>query len=283
MSTLREEKKERKEEKSEPKTPKDFLKGKKGIVLGLANKWSIAWGISRSLKQAGADFVLTYQERVKERVLKLAQELEIEVEKRTFECDVREEEQIDALFDRASELFEGKIDFVIHSLAFAKREDLEKRFVETPKENYLLAQEISSYSLPAIARRAEPLLKENGGGSIVTMTYLGGERVVQNYNMMGVCKAALDSCMKYLAYDLGTSNIRVNALSAGPIKTLASSAISGVGDLLKKSRDLTPLGVNTDIFEVGDTVAFLVSDLARNITGNTIYVDGGFHIMGATK
>jgi len=281
MSTTKE--KQKNERESKPRVPENFLKGKKGIILGLANKWSIAWGISSSLRQAGADFILTYQERVRDRVTKLAEELGIEAKSRTIECDVTKEEQIDKLFEKASDLFDQKIDFVIHSLAFAKREDLENRFIKTPKENYLLAQEISSYSLLGIAKRAEPLLKNNGGGSIVTMTYLGGERVVQNYNMMGVCKAALDSCMKYLAYDLGPSNIRINSISAGPIKTLASSAISGVGELLKKSKDLTPLKVNTDIFEVGDTASFLVSDLSRNLTGNIIYVDGGFNIVAATK
>ncbi len=258
-----------------------ILKGKKGVILGLANKWSIAWGIASCLHEAGAEFVLTYQERVKDRVEKLADELGTDVP--CIECDVTNEEQIDEAFKKISEIYGGKIDFVVHSLAFARKEELEGRYVDTSKDGYLLAQEVSAYSLAAVAKRAEPLLETNGGGSIVTLTYLGGERVVKNYNVMGVAKAALECSVKYLANDLGPKKIRVNAISAGPIKTLAASAISGIQTLINEMAEISPLRKNTETEEVGDTALFLVSDLGRGVTGETIHVDAGFHVLGAMK
>jgi enoyl-[acyl-carrier protein] reductase I len=258
-----------------------LLAGKRGVILGLANKWSIAWGITNCLHEAGAELILTYQERVKERVEKLAEEIGGNIP--TIECDVTIESQLDEAFTKISEIYGGKIDFVIHSLAFARKDELEGRYVDTSRDGYLLAQDVSAYSLAAVAKRAEPLLKANGGGSIVTLTYIGGERVVKNYNVMGVAKAALECSVKYLANDLGPDKIRVNAISAGPIKTLASSAITGIQTMINEIAEISPLRKNTDTEEVGDTALFLVSDLARGITGEVIHVDAGFHVLGATK
>ncbi|MDJ0625953.1 MAG: enoyl-ACP reductase [Candidatus Caenarcaniphilales bacterium] len=257
-----------------------ILAGKKGVILGIANKWSIAWGIANSLKEAGAELTFTYQERLKDRVDKLAEELDV---KNTVECDVTSDEQITNAFKTISDLYNGKIDFVIHSLAFAKKDELEGRYVDTSRDGYILAQDISAFSLAAVAKAAEPLFEANGGGSIITLTYLGGERVVKNYNVMGVAKAALECSVKYLANDLGPKKIRVNAISAGPIKTLASSAISGIQTMISQIADVSPLRKNTETEEVGDTALFLASDLSRGITGELIHVDAGFHILGATN
>lgn len=257
----------------------NMLAGKKGVILGVANKWSIAWGITNSCHLAGAELVLTYQDRVQDRVEKLASELP---GIHTIECDVTDDASLDRAFAQISEIFGGKIDFVVHSVAFAKKENLVGRFVDTAREDYALAQDISAYSLAAVAKRAEPLLEASGGGSIITMTYLGGERVVQNYNVMGVAKAALESCVQYLAYDLGEKNIRVNAISAGPIKTLAASAIGGIGSMIDGVAKSSPLRRNVDPTDVGDTALFLVSDLARGITGEVIHVDSGFHAVAAS-
>ncbi len=259
---------------------KGILAGKKGIILGIANKWSIAWGIANSLHEAGAELLFTYQDRVKDRVEKLAEELG---NIKTLECDVTDEILLEKSFQEIGKLFNGKIDFVIHSVAFAKKEELEGRYVDTSRDGYLLAQDISAFSLAAVAKQAEPLLKANGGGSIVTLTYLGGERVIKNYNVMGVAKAALECSVKYLANDLGPDKIRVNAISAGPIKTLAASAISGIQTLINEIAEIAPLRKNTETEEVGDTALFLVSDLSRGITGEVIHVDAGFHVLAATK
>ncbi len=257
-----------------------LLKGKKGVVMGLANKWSIAWGIAKCLSDAGAELTFTYQERLKERVEKLAAELDV---KNLLECEVSDDESINKAFSQIGQSCGGKLDFVIHSLAFAKKEELEGRYVDTSRDGFLLALNISAFSLAAVAKAAEPYLVANGGGSIVTMSYLGGERVVPNYNVMGVAKAALENSVKYLAADLGPSGIRVNAISAGPIKTLASSAVSGIQALISEMGEVAPLRHSTDPQEVGDTALFLVSDLSRGITGELIHVDSGFHILGAVK
>lgn len=257
-----------------------ILAGKKGVILGIANKWSIAWGIATSLKEAGAELTFTYQERLKDRVEKLAEELDV---KNTIECDVTSDEQIETAFKAISDLYDGKLDFVIHSLAFARKDELEGRYVDTSRDGYLLAQDISAYSLAAVSKAAEPLMEASGGGSIVTLSYLGGERVVKHYNVMGVAKAALECSVKYLANDLGPKKIRVNGISAGPIKTLASSAISGIQTMIGEIADISPLRKNTETEEVGDTALFLASDLSRGITGELIHVDAGFHVIGAMK
>ncbi|MFN5539980.1 MAG: enoyl-ACP reductase [Candidatus Melainabacteria bacterium] len=266
-----------------PKTERaGILKGKKGVILGIANKWSIAWGIANSLHEAGAELIFTYQERVKDRVEKLAEEI-ASGQISCIECDVTSDEQLEKAFQEISKIYDGKVDFIIHSLAFANKDELEGRYIDTSRSGFALAQDISAYSLAAVAKQAEPLLEKNGGGSIVTLTYIGGERVVKNYNVMGVAKAALECSVKYLANDLGPKNIRVNAISAGPIKTLAASAISGIQSMINEIAQISPLRRNTETEEVGDTALFLVSNLSRGITGEVIHVDSGFHVLAAMK
>ncbi len=254
-----------------------ILKGKKGVILGVANKWSIAWGIAKALYREGAELILTYHIRVKDRVEALAEELGPDV--KIVECDVTDDINTDKAFEEINKIFNGKLDFLVHSVAFANKDELNGRYVETTREGYLLAQDVSAYSLVAVSRRAEPLFVANGGGSIVCLTYIGGERVVENYNVMGVAKAALESSVKYLANDLGPKNIRINAISAGPIKTLAASAIGGISKLIDIIARLSPLRKNIEIEEVGDTALFLVSDMSRAITGENLHVDSGFHCL----
>ncbi len=253
------------------------LEGKTGLVMGVANKRSIAWGIAQSANRAGARIVLTYQnERLGQNAQKLAPELNNPL---LLQCDVRNDEEI----DRAMESIEqqiGSLDFVIHALAYAPREALSGAYADTTREAFLTALDVSAYSLVAVARRAAPLMKDRKG-SIVTLTYLGSERVVPGYNVMGVAKAALEASVRYLANDLGPEGIRVNAVSAGPIRTLASSAVSGITSMVKMHTERAPLRSATDIGEVGDAALFLVSPLSRGITGEVIYVDGGYHILGA--
>jgi enoyl-[acyl-carrier protein] reductase I len=257
-----------------------MLNGKTGMIFGIANKRSIAWAITRTVAAAGARLALTYQnERLAENVRELAAQLENPL---ILPCDVGQDNQIDEVFKTVQAEF-GGLDFLIHSVAYAPREDLEGDFTNTSREGYRIAQDVSAYSLIALARRAAPLMESRGGGSIVTMTYLGGERVVPNYNVMGVAKAALESSVQYLAYYLGPKGIRINAISAGPIKTLAAAGISGFSRMLKTYAEIAPLRHNTDPSEVADTALFLCSDLSRGITGNTIYVDSGYHIIGMVE
>jgi enoyl-[acyl-carrier protein] reductase I len=251
-----------------------LLEGKRGLVIGVANKRSIAWGVTQKVAEAGAQLCLTYQnERLGENVRELAAELKNPM---LLPMDVGSDSQIVMAFDEIRKKW-GKLDFVVHAVAYAPRQALEGRFVETSREDFRVAHDISAYSLAAVCNAAQPLMAE--GGAIVTLTYLGGERVVPGYNVMGVAKAALESSVRYLAADLGPQGIRVNAISAGPIKTLASSAIPGIGSKLKAHRSHTPLQRDTDQLEVGDAGVFLVSDMARGITGQVLYVDGGFSIM----
>ncbi len=245
--------------------------------MGVANKRSIAWGIAQSANKAGARIVLTYQnERLGQNAQKLAPELNDPL---LLQCDVRNDDEI----DRAMESIEkeiGSLDFVIHALAYAPREALSGAYADTTREAFLTALDVSAYSLVAVARRAAPLMKDRNG-SIVTLTYLGSERVVPGYNVMGVAKAALEASVRYLANDLGPEGIRVNAVSAGPIRTLASSAVSGITSMVKMHAERAPLRSATDIGEVGDAALFLVSPFSRGITGEVIFVDGGYHILGA--
>jgi enoyl-[acyl-carrier protein] reductase I len=252
-----------------------LLEGKRGLVLGVANKRSIAWGIAQSVSAAGARLCLTFQgERLEENVRELAATLKDPV---VLPCDVSRDEDLARLAqDVAGEL--GGLDFVVHAVAYALREELDGEFLNTSREGYRVAQDISSYSLTALARAAVPLM--SGGGSIVTLSYLGGERVVPHYNVMGVAKAALEMSVRYLASDLGPKGIRVNAISAGPIKTLAASGVHGISKMLEYHRAHAPLRKNTEQAEVGDVALFLVSPLARGVTGEVIHVDGGFHVMG---
>jgi len=257
-----------------------MLQGKTGIVFGIANKRSIAWAISQALAGAGARLALTYQnERFEEKVRELAGHLENPL---LLPCDVGQDDQIDAVFKTVEAEFGGP-DFLVHSIAYAPREDLEGDFVNTSREGYRIAQDVSVYSLIALARRAAPLMVARGGGSIITMTYLGGERAVPNYNVMGVAKAALESTVQYLAYYLGPRNIRVNAISAGPIKTLAAAGVSGFSRMFNMVGQMSPLKRNTDPAEVADTALFLCSHLSRGITGEVIHVDSGYHIVGVPE
>ena len=252
-----------------------LLEGKTGVVLGVANKRSIAWAIARGSADAGARLAFTYQgEKLRPRVEKLVSDLP--GESPLYPCDVTSDDDLQALGESLGSEF-GSIDFVVHSLAFADRSDLEGRFVDTSRSGYLLAQEVSSYSLTAVARTVAPLMES--GGSIVTLTYLGGERAVKRYNVMGVAKAALESSVRYLAVDLGERGIRVNAISAGPVNTLAARGISGFTDILKVVEERSPLKRNVEVEEVANAALFLVSPLSSGITGEVIYVDCGFHIV----
>ncbi len=254
-----------------------MLNGKKGLVLGVANKRSIAWGIAKATAEAGAKLALNYQgERLEENVRELAATLpEAPL---VLPLDVTKDDEIDTFFARVKEEF-GTLDFLVHAVAYAQKEDLEGDFINTSREGYRLAQDISAYSLTAVTRAALPLMKDNGG-SIVTLSYLGGERAVPGYNVMGVAKAALEASVKYLASNLGPHNIRVNAISAGPINTLAARGIHGFTKMLKHHVEIAPLRRGTEIAEVADTALFLVSHMGRGITGELIHVDGGYHCMG---
>jgi enoyl-[acyl-carrier protein] reductase I len=253
-----------------------LLEGKLGLVLGIANKRSIAWGIAQSVAREGARLAVTYQgERLEENVRELAANLKDPL---VLPCDVSKDDDLDALVESVRKGF-GGLDFVVHAVAYALREELDGEFLNTSREGYRMAQDISAYSLTALARRVAPLM-EGRGGSVVTLSYLGGERVVPHYNVMGVAKAALEMSVRYLASDLGPKGIRVNAISAGPIKTLAASGVHGLSKMLEYHRTHAPLRKNTEQDEVGDTALFLVSSLSRGVTGEVIHVDGGFHVMG---
>lgn len=255
-----------------------MLENKVGLILGVANRRSIAWACAEACLQYGAKLAFTYQgERLKDNVEKLTEGIPDTL---VVPCDVTRQEEVDAACRAVGEKY-GKIDFMIHSIAFAPREALEGEFLTTSREAFLTAMEISAFSLPQLANAALPYMKE--GGSIVTMTYYGAEKVVQNYNVMGVAKAALEAATRYLAEDLGKYNIRVNAISAGPINTLSARGVKGMGMMLRHIAANAPLRRNVDASEVGKTALFLVSDLSSAITGETIYVDCGFNIIGIQR
>ncbi len=250
-----------------------LLAGKTAIVLGVANRWSIAYAIAEAFRREGARLILTYQgDRQKATVEDLGKELNAA---RVLNCDVTKEEELAAL---VSALDGEKLDAVVHSIAFANRDDLSRPFLETSRDGYLLAQEVSSYSLVSVSRALSPLMTE--GGAIMTLTYLGSVRVIPNYNVMGVAKAALEACVRYLASDLGAKGIRVNAISAGPIKTASARGIKDFSKVLDGVAAISPLRRNTDPAEVADTAVFLASGLGRGVTGNVLYVDAGFQVMG---
>ena len=252
--------------------------GKRALVLGVANKRSIAWAIARRLAEGGAQCAFTYQgERIESSVRDLADSVGSPL---VTECDVRSDEDLARVFGEVGEAFGGALDILVHSVAFAHAEDLEGRFTDTARDRFWTAIDISAYSLVACARAAEPLMEAAGGGSIVTMTYLGGERAVPHYNVMGVAKATLDASVKYLAWDLGQKNIRVNAISAGPVRTLAARSIAGFGSMEAIVEERAPLHRHIDAEDVGAAAAYLLSDEARNITATTLYVDSGYHSVG---
>ncbi|HTL70943.1 MAG TPA: enoyl-ACP reductase [Candidatus Eisenbacteria bacterium] len=254
-----------------------LLEGKKGVILGVANKRSIAWSVARSCAAQGAELAFTYQgDRLKENVEELAATLKGSL---VLPCDVTREDEVESAFKKIDEAW-GGVDFVAHCVAYAKAEDLEGGYLKTGKEGFDTALGVSAYSLTLVAQKAVPLMEKRGGGSFVTLTYLGGDRVMPGYNVMGVAKAALQSSVRYLAYELGPKNIRVNAISAGPVNTLAARGISGFTDILKLAREKSPLRRNTEADEVGDTALFLVSPWSRGITGEIVYVDSGYHIVG---
>jgi enoyl-[acyl-carrier protein] reductase I len=253
-----------------------LLEGKTGLVMGVANKRSIAWGIANAINNAGARLILTYQsERLGENVRELAPSLNNPL---LVQCDVANDQEIQTLMTRIGEEV-GHLDFLVHALAFAPPEALKGMYADTKRDDFKIALDISAYSLVAVSKAAMPLMKDRQS-AIVTLTYLGSERVVQNYNVMGVAKAALESSVRYLANDLGPSGIRVNAISAGPIKTLASSGVGGISNMIKLHTERAPLRKAVDIHEVGDAALFLVSPMSRGITGEVIYVDGGYNILG---
>jgi enoyl-[acyl-carrier protein] reductase I len=251
------------------------LKGRTAIVFGVANKRSIAWGIAQKLNEAGARLLITYQnERLKLEAEDMIADL---AGAEAYQCDVSQDVEIDQLFARLKEKH-GKLDILVHSIGFAPTDALKNDFVQTSREDFRIAHDISVYSLIALSRAAAPLMTD--GGSILTLTYYGSTKVVPNYNVMGVAKAALEATVRYLAADLGRKNIRVNAISAGPIKTLAARAIGGLGLMLKAHEERSPLGRNIQQSEVGSAALFLASDLASGITGEVTYVDCGYNIMG---
>lgn len=252
------------------------LSGKHGLVVGVANKRSISWAIAQAAAQAGARLAVTFQDRFEEKVRELTSDLSQPL---LLPCDVTNDHQIGDVYAAIEREF-GGLDFLVHGAAFAPTAELSSPFVQTSREGFRIALEVSAYSLVALARGAAPLMARRGGGSILTLTYLGSERVFKNYNVMGVAKAALEACVRYLAADLGPQNIRVNAISAGPIKTLAAAGISGFSTILGVYRARAPLARNIDTREVADVAIFLVGPAGRGITAETIFVDAGFHAMG---
>jgi enoyl-[acyl-carrier protein] reductase I len=253
-----------------------MLDGKRALVAGVANKRSIAWAIAQALHGAGAELAFTYQgERLEDSVRKLAAEVGSED---VIECDVSDDDSIDRAF--AAVAAAGGIDIMVHSIAYAPQETFTDRFVNTSREAFRIAHDVSAYSLIAMARRAEPLMAERGGGSIVTMTYMASERAFPGYNIMASAKAALECGVRYLAYELGPNKIRVNAISAGPLRTLASAGIAGFKDMEEIIEQRTPLRQNIQTADVGQAALYLCSPMSPMVTGTTLYVDSGYHAMG---
>jgi enoyl-[acyl-carrier protein] reductase I len=255
----------------------NLLQGKKGLITGIINKRSIAYGIAKTLSEHGAEFAITYQnETIKEKLLPIAEELQIS-ENLLLKCDVANEETIDETFNIIKNEWEG-IDFLVHAIAFSDKNELNGKYINTSLNNFLSAMHISCYSFTALAQRAEKMMQS--GGSLLTLSYYGAEKVMPNYNVMGLCKAALEASVKYLACDLGTQNIRVNAISAGPIRTLASSGISDFHFISEWSRNNSPLRRNTTIEDVGKAALYLLSDLSSGTTGEILHVDSGYNVVG---
>ncbi len=255
-----------------------LLEGRTGIIFGVANKRSIAWGIAQSLSEAGMRLAFTYQgERLKESVAELADTLPGSV---LYSCDVSSDAEVASVFESAGAEFGGKLDTLVHSVAFAPREDLERDFVLTSREGFKTAHDISAYSLVAMTRAAAPLLEKSDIASVLAMTYYGAEKVATGYNVMGVAKAALEASIRYLASELGPRGIRVNGISAGPVNTLAARGVKGFTGMMKIHAERAPLRRNVELREIGDTALFLSSKMGTGITGEIIFVDAGFHIMG---
>jgi enoyl-[acyl-carrier protein] reductase I len=252
-----------------------LMAGKRGLILGVANNRSIAWGIAKACADHGAEIALTYQgEAFKKRVEPLAAELGAHV---AGHCDVTDPASLDAVFDNVAKKF-GRLDFLVHAIAFSDKEELDGRYIETTRDNFLRTMDISVFSFTTVAKRAEPLM--TGGGSLLTLTYYGAEKVMPHYNVMGVAKAALEASVRYLAVDLGAKGIRVNAISAGPIKTLAASGIGDFRYILKWNEYNAPLKRTVTPEEVGDSGLYFLSDLSRGVTGEVHHVDSGYHVVG---
>ncbi len=254
---------------------KGIMAGKRGLVMGVANDHSIAWGIARMLARHGADLAFTYQgESFERRVRPLAESVDAKI---IVPCDVEAEESLDAVFDAVTKNWD-RLDFVVHAIAYSDKEELKGRYLDTTRSNFAHTLAISCYSFTALARRALPLMAD--GGSLVTLSYLGAQRVTPNYNVMGVAKAALEASVRYLAMDLGSQGIRVNAISAGPMRTLAGSAIADARFVFRWNRDHAPLRRNILLEEVGSAGLYLLSDLSLGVTGEVLYVDGGYNVVG---
>ncbi len=253
----------------------DLMAGKRGLIMGLANDKSIAWGIARALASAGAELAFSYQgEALKKRVDPLAAELGSDI---VLECDVASGASIDALFEALKDRW-GKLDFIVHAIGFSDKNELRGRYVDTSRDNFMMTMDISVYSFTAVARRAAAMMPD--GGAMLTLTYYGAERVMPHYNVMGVAKAALEASVRYIAEDLGKDGIRVNAISAGPIKTLAASGIGDFRYIMKWNEYNSPLRRNVSIDDVGGSALYLLSDLGAGVTGETHHVDAGYHIVG---
>ncbi len=251
------------------------LSGKRALVMGVTNQRSLAWGIAEKLHEAGAELAFSYQgERLKPILEQLTEGIP---NRRLYPCDVTREEELKALFADLKAAW-GGLDYIVHSIAFAPRAAMEGRYIETRREDWLTALEVSAYSLVAVAREAEPLLNEGGG--IITLTYYASEKVVPKYNVMGIAKSALEASVRYLAYDLGKKGVRVNAVSAGPVRTVAARSIPGFMKMYERVASIAPLKRNIRLEEVGNLGLFLLSPLASGITGETVYVDAGYHVMG---
>jgi len=255
--------------------PSQLLSGKRGLIMGLANDKSIAWGIAKACADAGAELAFSYQgEALKKRVGPLAEQLNSSI---VLPCDVSDEASTDALFESLENEW-GKLDFVVHAIGFSDKNELRGRYVDTSRDNFQMTMDISVYSFTAVARRAEKLMSE--GGSMLTLTYYGAEQVMPHYNVMGVAKAALEASVKYLAEDLGKDGIRVNAISAGPIKTLAASGIGDFRYIMKWNEYNSPLRRNVTTEDVGKSALYLLSDLGSGVTGENLHVDAGYHVVG---
>ncbi|MDR2778124.1 MAG: SDR family oxidoreductase [Rickettsiales bacterium] len=255
----------------------ELLKGKVGVVLGVLNNKSIAWGVAREVVDSGAEIALTYQGEIGiKRVIPLAEELGV---KTVIDCDVLNDNELDNVFEVIAKKW-GRLDFLVHSIAYSDKNELKGKYFNTSRDNFKNTMDISVYSLVALTKRAVPLMEKSGGGSILTMTYYGSEKVVPNYNVMGVAKAALEASVRYLASDLGPKNIRINAISSGPIKTLAASGIDGLNYMLKYNEINSPLRRNVTPEDNGRTALYMVSDLSSGLTGEIVHLDSGFHIVG---
>ncbi len=251
---------------------------KRGLVLGVANRRSIAWAIARRLADEGAELAFTFQgERIEAAVRELAASVSSPL---VTSCDVRSDNDLARVFAEVEDTFDGGLDLLVHSVAYAAADDLAGRFTDTPRDRFWTCLDVSAYSFVACARAAEPLMEARGGGSLLTMTYLGGVRAVPHYNVMGVAKAALDASLRYLAWDLGQKNIRVNAVSAGPVRTLAARSIAGFPTMEAIVDERAPLHRQIGADDVGAAAAYLLSDDAANVTATTLYVDAGYHAMG---